>query len=225
LPTRAASSHHARPRTSWAGVPAAERRAERRAALLAAGFDLLGTEGSAGTTVRAVCQRARLNARYFYESFDDLDALIVAVYDRVVEELGAEVLTALDTTTDPAARVRAAVDRIVRFVDDDRRRARVLYVEALGNEALNRRRIETGHSIVAFVDKYATERHGPAAPGEQVGLMGAAILVGGFSELLTAWLDRRIAVSRTRLVDDATALFLALGDATAAIARQRRLAD
>ena len=37
--------------------------------------------------MRAVCQGARLNPRYFYESFDDLDALVVAVYDRVVDEL------------------------------------------------------------------------------------------------------------------------------------------
>ncbi len=37
----------------------------------------------------------------------------------------------------------------VGFVDDDRRRGRILYVEALGNEALNRRRIETGHSSSA----------------------------------------------------------------------------
>jgi AcrR family transcriptional regulator len=49
-----------------------------------AAFQLLGTEGWSGTSVRAVCQGARLNPRYFYESFDDLDALVIAVYDRVV---------------------------------------------------------------------------------------------------------------------------------------------
>jgi hypothetical protein len=51
--------------------------------------------------------------------------------------------------------------------------------------------------------------------------VGAAILVGGFSELLVAWLDGRIDVSREQLVDDATALFLALGDAAARIASRR----
>src|SRR5690606_10883397 len=43
-------------RTRWAGVPPEDRRAERRSLLLDAGFDLLGSEGWAGTTVRAVCQ-------------------------------------------------------------------------------------------------------------------------------------------------------------------------
>ena len=208
--------------TRWVGISAADRRAERRTLLLDAAFELLGTEGWAGTTVRAVCQAARLNPRYFYESFDDLDALVVAVYDRLVAELGDEVRAAVrDAGDDTRAQTRAAVDRIVGFVDEDRRRARILYVEALGNEALNRRRIETGHALVVAVEQYTVERHGPPAPGEQIGRVGAAILVGGTSELVVAWLDGRIDVSRDQLVDDATALFLAVGEAAAAVAARR----
>ena len=80
MPTAASAS--AAPRTSWAGIPAEDRRAARRDRLLDAAFDLLGTEGWSATTVRGVCQAAQLNPRYFYESFPDLDALFVAVYDR-----------------------------------------------------------------------------------------------------------------------------------------------
>lgn len=209
-------------RSRWAGVPAEDRRATRRDLLIDAAFDLLGTEGWSGTTVRAVCQAARLNPRYFYESFEDLDAVVVAVYDRVVAGLGAEVLRALeDTAHDPRAQVRALIERIVIFVDEDRRRARVLYVEALGNVALNRRRIETGHSIVGFLESYAIERHGPPPAGEQVGRIAAAILVGGTSEMVMAWLGGRIDVSREQLIDDATVLFLALGDAAAGLVQRR----
>ena len=165
--------------------------------LLDAAFDLLGTEGWAGTTVRAVCQAARLNPRYFYESFDDLDALVVAVYDRLVDQLAAEFSDAVETAADdPAAQTRAALDRIVAFVDDDRRRARLLYVEALGNEALNRRRIEAGRTLVAALEQRAIDRHGPPPPGEQIGRVAAAVLVGGTSELVLAWLDGRIDVPR-----------------------------
>jgi AcrR family transcriptional regulator len=203
-------------------VPAEDRRAERRALLLETAFELLGTVGWSGTTVRAICQEARLNPRYFYESFDDLDELVVAVYDRVIDELRAEVIGVVAAAgDDPRDQTRAAVERIIGFVDEDRRRARVLYVEALGNEALNRRRIETGHEIVAFVELDAAERQGTRPRGE-VGRIAAAMLVGGLSELLVAWLDGRIKVSRDQLVDDATALVLALGDAAAGIARQRR---
>ncbi|HKY68653.1 MAG TPA: TetR/AcrR family transcriptional regulator, partial [Acidimicrobiales bacterium] len=209
--------------TRWAGVSPADRRAERRTLLLDAAFDLLGTEGWPGTTVRAVCHAARLNPRYFYESFDDLDALVVAVYDRLVAEMSAAMVTAVSLAgDDPAGQTRAAVAAIVGFVDDDRRRARVLYVEALGNEALNRRRIETGHALVAAVEQHTIDRHGPPPAGEQIGRIGAAVLVGGTSELVLAWLDGRIDVPRDQLVDDAAALFLAVGEAAAAVAAARR---
>jgi AcrR family transcriptional regulator len=222
LPGASTDPQPTRQPTRWVGVSPADRRAERRTLLLDSAFDLLGTEGWAGTTVRAVCQAARLNPRYFYESFDDLDALVVAVYDRLVDQLTAEFSDAVETAADdPAAQTRAALDRIVAFVDDDRRRARLLYVEALGNEALNRRRIEAGHTLVAALEQRAIDRHGPPPPDEQIGRVAAAVLVGGTSELVLAWLDGRIDVPRDQLVDDATALFLAVGEAAAAVAAGR----
>lgn len=201
------------PRSRWAGVSADDRRAERRALLLDAALDLLGTEGWSGTTVRAVCQTAQLNNRYFYESFDDLDALVVALYDRLVEELRVAVGKAVaNAGTTPAELVRATVESTVRFVDEDRRRGRVLYGEALGNEALNRRRLESGFAVADLIAAGAEDR---------VHALSAAIVVGGFSELLMAWLDGRITISRTQLIEDATALFLALGDAADRIATER----
>jgi AcrR family transcriptional regulator len=168
-----------------------------------AAFTLLGTAGWSGTSVRAVCKQAELNPRYFYESFDDLDALVVAVYDRVIEEMAASILAAISAAPDaPADQLRAIVAATVAFMDDDRRRARIVYVEALGNEALNRRRIETGHEIVAFVQSFG-----------RASAVAAPILVGGFSELLVSWLDGRLPISREQLVDDATTLFLALAEA------------
>lgn len=165
--------------------------------------------------MRAVVERAQLNPRYFYESFADLDELIIAVYDRVVGELGAEVVAALEVTVEePATQAREVVRRIVQFVDEDRRRGRVLYVEGLGNEALNRRRQQAGQGVVAFFERYAAERHGEA-PFGHVERVAAAIVVGGFSQLLIDWLAGHIDVTRDQLVDDATMLFLALGDAAA----------
>ena len=210
-------------RGRWAGISADDRRVERRRLLLDAGFDLLGTEGSTGTTVRAVCQLARLNPRYFYESFDDLDALVVAVYERVIDQLRAAVAAAMDgAAPDLPSQMRAAVGTAVRFVDDDRRRARVLYVEALGNEALNRRRISAGYDITAFIETDAVERRGPAPEGERIGALTAAVLVGGISEVLVAWLDGRIDVSREQLIDDTTELFLGVTETAARIASRRK---
>jgi AcrR family transcriptional regulator len=187
---------------SWAGVAPDDRKAERRTLLLDAAFDLLGTEGWSGTTVRAVCLTAHLNPRYFYESFDDLDALVVAVYDRVGAELRVEVEKAAAKASTLEATVRATVDRTVRFVDEDRRRGRVLYHEALGNEALNRRRREAANGLADLIAAGSTDAKDR---------LNAAFVVGGFSEVLMAWLDGHIKVSRKRLIDQTTDLFLALG--------------
>lgn len=191
--------------------------------LLDAAFDLLGTEGWAGTSVRAVCTRSELNARYFYESFADLDALVVAVYDRIVGELRAQVRGAQEAAgPDRRTQTRAGIEAIVRFVDDDRRRARVLYVEALGNEPLNRRRVETAQALVGAVAQRAVEGRPASRRARQVVRMAAAVLVGGLSELLIEWLAGRIDVSREQLVDDSTELLLAVADGAASRLSERR---
>src|SRR5207244_8675550 len=93
-----------------AGVPATERGAERRARLLEAGLEALGSEGSKGTTVRRVCELARLNPRYFYESFASIDELAVAVFERIVAEAMEAVLEVVARNRDdPEATARAAI--------------------------------------------------------------------------------------------------------------------
>ncbi len=212
-PTRRASR--------WAGMSPDSRRAERRTLLLDTALELLSSEGWSATSVRSVCQAARLNPRYFYESFETLDDLLVAVYDRVVEELTAAVTDAV-LRAGPSVRdqLRSAIDAILRYVDEDRRRGRILYVVALGNETLNRRRLETGMRLVELVERDATSRV-EVAPGEQVGRMGAAIVVGGFGELLAEWLAGRIEVDRRQLAEDATTLFLSLAEAASGIVTRR----
>ena len=212
-PVRPHQSPPARRPTRWAGVPAGDRRSERRRLLLDAALELLGTEGGSGTTVRAVCQASRLNPRYFYESFDDLDALVVALYDDLVGQLGQAVSKAVEAAgADPGRQIRATVEVTVAFVDEDRRRGRVLYGEALGNEALNRRRIESGLAVADLISR---------GRDDKAHQLSATLVVGGFSEILMAWLDGRIRIGRQQLVDDATAMFVAVSEAAEALARQR----
>lgn len=205
-------------------MPTADRVRERRRLLLRAAFEILGTEGSSAMNIRAVIDRAELNVRYFYESFEDLDQLTIAVYDHVVADLGTVVIAALEESgpSDPAAQVRSVVQAVVDFVDEDRRRGRILYAEGLGIEALNRRRIEAGRAVVTFIEQYAADRIPDPAPVDPIGRVGASIVVGGFSQLLVDWLADRIPVSKEELVEDATAMFLGLGDAAGAVAARRQ---
>ena len=205
----------ARTPSRWNGLSTEARQRERRQLLVDAAFDLLATEGSVATTVRAVCSRARLNPRYFYESFDELDALVVAVYDSVIDELRGVVRAAVVAAGDDLRdAVRAAVAATVRYVDEDRRRGRVVYVEALGNEALNVRRMQTGFDLVELVHRDTARRRGGSG-AVQLDRLGAAMLVGGFSEIVAAWLDGRIDMDPDELVESTTDLFVAVADAAA----------
>lgn len=205
-------------RRRFTGLSAEDRRRQRRTLLLDAAFDLMGSGGLEAMTVRAVLERARLNPRYFHESFTDLDELAVAVYDRVVAELGSAVWEALaaGAGTEPADQMRAVVSCIVAFVDEDRRRGTILYAAGPGNEALNRRRARAAGMVVDFIEDYAAAGRHPTTPAGVVGRVATSIVVGGFNQLLVDWLAGRIPIARRELVDDATALFLALGDGAAA---------
>jgi AcrR family transcriptional regulator len=203
-------------------VPAEERLAERRRLLLDTAFDLLGTDGWTATTVRGVCNAARLNPRYFYESFADLDELLIAVYDRIVEDAYQTAAAAVAAADDDAAsKARAGIGALMRFVVEDARRARILFVEAAGNERLMRRRLDVVYAAAAVVEAGGAKLYGSAPMGEHLGRITSHLLVGGATELLITWLDGKLDVTLDDLVDDATALFIATGESAQAIAAAR----
>ena len=68
---------------AYGGVSAADRQAMRRKQLLEAALELIGTRGWSATSVRAVCSQAGLSSRFFYESFDSIDQIAVALFDGV----------------------------------------------------------------------------------------------------------------------------------------------
>lgn len=202
----------ARTPSRWNGLSTEERQRERRQLLVEAALELLANEGLAGTTVRAVCAKARLNPRYFYESFDELDELVVAVYDHVVGLMRKRIAEALaEVGNHPRETVPATVTAIIDFVDEDRSMGRVLYVEALGNEALNVRRMQTGFDLVDALQRDVARRRGQSG-AEPLARLAAAMLVGGMSEIVSAWLDGRIEMTRDEIIHDTSALVLAVGE-------------
>ena len=160
---RAAADANQRP---YRGVAAAERRAERRGRLLDAGLELLGTRGMSAATVTAVCELARLTPRYFYESFHDRDELLVSIFDGIVaeasERVGALLATGgtdADAAADPAAQVtaivRATITAWVQIARSDPRKARAVFVEAYGNEAVMGRRLDSAHRFAELLAEQA----------------------------------------------------------------------
>ncbi len=200
----------------YRGVSAEQRRADRRARLLAAGIEVIGSAGWQHTTVRAVCSRAGLTERYFYESFADREALLVAAFDAVTAEAAQAVLGAVAAAPAEAeARARAAIGAFVDLVAADPNRARVVLVEATGSDAIDARRREAIAGFARLVRDQAADFYGVRRGGRlKDAELTAHALVGAVAQLLTAWLSGEVEAPRRRVVDHLAALFVAAAPIT-----------
>jgi AcrR family transcriptional regulator len=89
-----------------------EAKLKSRAALIAAGMELIGRGGLEGPSLDAICERAGYTRGAFYVHFADRDELVAAVMERV----GAEFLSALFATTGGSTGLAETVRRFVAAV-------------------------------------------------------------------------------------------------------------
>lgn len=167
-----------------------ERRAERRAALLAAALELFGTKGYAATSIEELCSTSFVTNRYFYEEFGGREGLLLALYDAVAAEVAAAV-AAVDVPPGRdhvAAATRARVAAFVRAVTDDERVARVLLLESGGGSAaLEARRRDTHEFFARFVAERAFPYLAAGEIAEHDVELLALLFVGGVNEAVTHW--------------------------------------
>jgi len=125
-------SGSAPPGRVFRGQSQEERVAQRRRQLLDAGLQMFGTKGFHAVSVRDVCAEAKLTERYFYESFQNRDALFIAIYSESVERVRAEVVTAL-AAAGPSAEVaaRAGLHAYFSTLRREPLLARVLLIDVL----------------------------------------------------------------------------------------------
>ncbi len=80
----------------YRGLAPDERRAQRRAALIDAAIETYGERGYRASTVKGVCAAAGLTERYFYESFESSEALLMACYHHVNAQLFMQIAEAAE---------------------------------------------------------------------------------------------------------------------------------
>lgn len=186
------------------------------------GFDILGTDGTPATTVRAVCERAGLNPRYFYESFAEIDALLAAIYDRQLADLGAKIVAAVDSAPpDTHSQVHAGIATTVEFLADDPRRGRVALVEAVRSQVLIRRHRRTVRSAANLVGLWANQHFRPPPEASRFTELASYHTVGGLLQSLIAWLDGDLAYTPAELIEENVSLFVTTGEAIAELARRK----
>ncbi|MCC8939281.1 TetR/AcrR family transcriptional regulator [Bradyrhizobium sp. Arg68] len=117
----------------YGGMDAEERRAERRLKLIDAAVEVYGEVGYRGATVKAICEAAELTERYFYESFANSEALLIAAYSHVVGHLHEEMAAAAASAgNDPEARLLAALTLYFTRLKQHPKPARVFLLEISG---------------------------------------------------------------------------------------------
>lgn len=174
----------------YGGVSAADRRADRRRRLLAAGRRIWGESGITEVTVRGVCGIAGLTPRYFYEQFDSRDALLFAVSDDVRDQLLDALVSA--GIGDPGSltdKLRSALLAFLDIIAADPHIHRIATSDLSSVPGLAERRTEVLDMIAGLVVQHApTTLDGPLP--EPAELRRAALfIVGGANRIIEAWLD------------------------------------
>lgn len=195
----------------YRGVAQHDRVAARRDALIEAGLDCLHDDGLSGASVRSICARARLTPRYFYENFADLDELLVAVVDSVAAEVATAALAAVAAAPDGLpAQVRALVDAGYGVVVRDRRKATALLVAAAGHGPLVDRRQQIVLDYVDLALAHLPALESATRTDRRAARATALFLMGGAAELIGAVLSGTLRLSRERVVDRLSGMWVAV---------------
>jgi AcrR family transcriptional regulator len=197
------------PTRPYRGISATERTARRRAELMAAAFDLLGTVGWEQATMTAICARAKLTERYFYESFASRDELLVAVFEELSDRIRGVVVDALASAPpDPEGTARTAITVFVDLLTEDPRIGRVAMVESAASGVLRQRRHQILGEFADLIVERAHEVFGADALSAPRDRLNALLFTGGLAEVLTAWLAGEVTASKTDIIETAVNQFV-----------------
>lgn len=195
----------------YGGVDKDERQRQRRDRLVAAALAVFGEQGYHESTVRDVCRHAELTSRYFYESFESMEALFEAVYVSVSSELLAQTMAVLQRTPlQPDQLAEAALRTFLEFIREDPRRARVMLIDAFtvgpGIQRISAASSSDFASVISsFIEMLFPDLH-------KVGLNPVLIgngLVGSNVRLATMWVEEKCATPLEDMLRNMLAIFTA----------------
>jgi AcrR family transcriptional regulator len=198
----------------YRGITASERRAQRRERLLESGLELFGTKGYAHTSIRAICQAASMNSRYFYESFSSREDMLFAVYERIVNEIVASTTKATANVHTIEGQARAGLRAGWTILTEDRRKARVIALEVVGvSDRLERRRRDIRHALADLTARNALSVGGGGLKFRLDPVLTTRSLIGGVVEILVDWINEDLDATADEIVEHFTRLFTAVTSA------------
>lgn len=197
---------------SYAGTSPEIRVNQRRQQFIEAGKQLFGTVGYHKTTLRLLCAEAKLTDRYFYESFANIEALLVVVYQELIDDMEKTVLVAVasSATADAEMRMRLGVDAVFRIAEDPLL-ARIIWIEILGVspglEAIYNVTLRRFADLVHNLARALLPAHSTPEAVTRATCMG---LIGAVSEMAKDWMHSDYEQPREVLVEGVMLLLLGL---------------
>lgn len=196
----------------YGGRSTEQRQAERRRKLIDAALEIWQEQGWAAVSMRAVCTRAGLIDRYFYENFPDRDALLGAAWDQVRDQTTQMLLAAIANQFDqpPLTQLRTAITAFVRHLTENPRQGQMFFGDHAGNPVLEQRRRDTLQTYTDLLIQLARPYLKPGTD-ETTFRMTVLIGIGGFNELIAAWHAGIITADADQIIDQAACVGTTLG--------------
>ncbi|MFE3190979.1 TetR/AcrR family transcriptional regulator [Nocardia sp. NPDC059240] len=208
------------PRGRYAGLSADERRAQRREQLREVALEVIAEEGIAGLKVRALCTRAGLNDRYFYEAYGHVDRLLYELVAEQLAEVVAAVMGVIATApADTRIRLRAVVEAGVTAIADYPARRR-LAIDMQTTDELRQRRTDLVGVVAEVMLDQGRELLGDAAVEGMHARLAARTVAHGGLEILIEWLRGELDIDRAQLVDFLVAMILTSAQITTTVQRE-----
>lgn len=169
---------------NYRGASSTERADKRRVQLIAAAIEVYGQQGYRRTSVKQVCAAAGLTDRYFYEAFDNSEALLAACFEVVTGQVLTEITVAARAETgSETAQARAMLEAYFTALRRETARAKVFLVEMVGISDDIDRAFDAALDRIAgkIIETLDPARNGPLAQdpllarGVASGLIGIAV--------------------------------------------------
>ncbi|WP_327151612.1 TetR/AcrR family transcriptional regulator [Nocardia sp. NBC_01329] len=184
----------------WGGTTLSERKQARRSALLEAALDLIGESGAAGVTMRAVCRRANLTDRYFYESFASRDELLDVLYRQIADDF-LDPMTAF-AVADDASRDRALSEALVDKVLEDPRKSRLFLVEPYSSTGLGQTTIAVMPAFTRLIQDHLFYRIDDPVRRR----LASVTMASGNAGMFSAWLNGSLRATRAEIIEHLVAM-------------------
>lgn len=188
----------------YGGISLEQRRAQRRQTFLDAGLTVFGRDGFRAATVRGLCREAGLTDRYFYENFENLEALLMAVYRQQMDRIRDNMVNALQQAPQSAStvdKVRSMLEAYFQMLENPHV-ARVCMVEL---EGVSTEVEQLYHGVILAYSQLLIELAQGEFPDHSIDADEAHILsialVGAMRQTGTHWFLSQYALPRDKMVD------------------------